>query len=235
MHGLGVEAEGRSLIFGGPQPNPPGPTGNTTTGEITYGGGAIYEWRHFKNFTPYGKLLWEQGIADFNVDVPHYSRDNRSVLAPGAGVEYRITRHIVIRADYEKQWWQRLFQNHQISTPTGIAIEPRGVARGRVLPVQPHSSEAGRKERLNFGSPSASPAAHHPAPELQLERQITCHHVLNCTCTLHQRTDFPRWESGSFDGGAPCIGNSFWRHSLLPPLFPSLLKIVRTPYLARCR
>jgi opacity protein-like surface antigen len=130
LHGLGVEAEGRSVIFGGPQPNPPGPTLNTTTGEITYGGGAIYEWRHFKNFTPYGKLLWEQGIADFNVGVPHYSRDNRSVLAPGAGVEYRITRHIVIRADYEKQWWQRLFQNHQISTPTGIAIEPRGVTVG---------------------------------------------------------------------------------------------------------
>jgi hypothetical protein len=130
LHGLGVEAEGRSILFGGPQPNPPGPTLNTITGEITYGGGAIYEWRHFRNFTPYGKLLWEQGIADFDVHVQGYSRDNRSLLAPGAGLEYRISRHIVIRADYEKQWWQRLFQNHQISTPTGIAIEPRGVTLG---------------------------------------------------------------------------------------------------------
>ena len=130
LHGLGVEVEGKSLSFGGPQPNPVGPSGHTTTAEFTYGGGAIYEWRHFRNFTPYGKLLWEQGIIDFNVDVPHYSRDNRSLLAPGAGFEFRITRHIVFRADYERQWWQRLFQNHQLSTPTGIAIEPRGVALG---------------------------------------------------------------------------------------------------------
>ena len=131
LHPLGVEVEGRSTIFGGPQPNPVGRSGNTTTGEVTYGGGAIYEWRHFKNFTPYGKILWEQGIIDFNVRVHDYSRDNRSLLAPGVGFEYRITRHIAIRADYERQWWQRLFENHQIPG-TGIAIQPRGVTLGAV-------------------------------------------------------------------------------------------------------
>jgi opacity protein-like surface antigen len=130
FHGLGLDTEGHFISLGGPQPNPAGPTGNTTTSEFTYGGGPIYEWRHFKNFTPYGKFLWEQGIIDFNVGVPHYTDDNRSLWAPGAGIEYRVIRHVVIRADYEHQWWQRLFQNHQLSTPTGIAIEPRGITLG---------------------------------------------------------------------------------------------------------
>ena len=128
---LGVEVEGRSTIFGGPQPNPVCPSLNTTTGEVTYGGGPIYEWRHFKNFTPYGKVLWEQGIVDFNVHVHDYSRDNRSLWAPGVGFEYRVWRHVSIRADYEHQWWQRLFENHQIPG-TGIAIQPRGITLGAV-------------------------------------------------------------------------------------------------------
>jgi hypothetical protein len=128
---LGVEVEGRSTIFGGPQPNPVGPSGNTTSGEITYGGGAIYQWRHFHNFTPYGKFLWEQGIIDFKVGVPGYSRDNRSLLVPGVGFDFRIMKHVLIRADYERQWWQRLFENHQIPG-TGIAIQPRGITLGAV-------------------------------------------------------------------------------------------------------
>ena len=131
LHPLGVEVEGRSTIFGGPQPNPVGPSRYTTSGEVTYGGGAIYEWRHFRNFTPYGKFLWEQGIIDFNVYVPHYSRDNRSLWAPGVGFNFRIMKHVLIRADYEHQWWQRLFEDHQIPG-TGIAIQPRGITLGAV-------------------------------------------------------------------------------------------------------
>jgi hypothetical protein len=134
LHPLGLDIEGHSIQFGGPQPNPVGSSGNTTTREFTYGGGPIYEWRHFKNFTPYGKFLWEQGIIDFNeVDAthPNYRHDNRSLWAPGVGFNFRIMKHVLIRADYEHQWWQRLFENPHLPG-TGIAIQPRGVTLGAV-------------------------------------------------------------------------------------------------------
>jgi opacity protein-like surface antigen len=70
------------------------------------------------------------GSVFFNVNDPTYTHDTRSVWAPGAGFEYKIVRHISIRAEYEKQYWQRLFQMHQVANPTGILIEPRGVTLG---------------------------------------------------------------------------------------------------------
>ena len=143
LHPLGLDMEGHFITFGGPQPQLAGQSTFTTTRELTYGGGPIYEWRHFKRFTPYAKFLWEQGNIDFNAGIPSYTHDNRSDWAPGAGFEYRMMRHISIRADYEKQYWQRLFEDHAITTPTGIAIVPRGVTLGASYEF----------DRLHFGGP----------------------------------------------------------------------------------
>jgi opacity protein-like surface antigen len=132
VHGFGVEMVGHDISFGGPQPQPASGGNSYTTREDTFGGGPIYHWRHFKNFTPYGKFLCEQGSIDFNVNVSNYKHDNRTLYAVGAGFDYKLVHHISFRADFEKQWWQRLFQNHSISTPTGIAIEPRGLTLGAV-------------------------------------------------------------------------------------------------------
>jgi hypothetical protein len=130
--------------MGGPQPIPSLANHGTTSREDTFGGGPIYEWRHFKRFTPYGKFLWEQGSIDFNVGVPGYTHDNRSVSEAGAGFELKLVHHISFRAEFEKQWWQRLFENHQIVTPTGIALEPRGVTVGAMYEF----------DRLHFGGPA---------------------------------------------------------------------------------
>jgi hypothetical protein len=132
VHGLGLEATGHDIQFGGPEPQPVLPGNGYMTREDTFGGGPIYHWGHFKNFTPYGKFLWEQGSIDFNVGVPNYKHDNRTLYAVGGGFDYKLVHHISFRADFEKQWWQRLFQDHTISAPTGIAIEPRGLTLGAV-------------------------------------------------------------------------------------------------------
>jgi hypothetical protein len=130
VHGLGIEVEGHEISFGGPQPQVLTSNASIVTRQDTYGGGPIYEWRHFKNFVPYGKFLWEQGSIDFNVGVPTYKHDNRSLYEYGAGFSYRLVHHIAIRGEFDKQVWQRLFQNHAVTTVTGIILEPRGATLG---------------------------------------------------------------------------------------------------------
>jgi hypothetical protein len=130
LHPLGLEIEGQDLSFGGPQPNPPGVTLNQVSREDSYGGGPIYEYRHFKNFTPYGKFLWEQGSIDFNVQLPYYKHDNRTLYTPGVGFQYRLMHHVSFRAEYEMQFWQRLFQNHAVAATTGVELKPRGITLG---------------------------------------------------------------------------------------------------------
>jgi Outer membrane protein beta-barrel domain len=125
LQGLGLALEGRDLVINPPASQP-------TLREDTGGGGAIYSWRHFKNFTPFGKYLYEQGSVDFNLGVSYYKHDDRSLNAFDGGFDYRITRHISVRADYEEQFWQRLFVNHAISTANGLAMRPRGVTVGAV-------------------------------------------------------------------------------------------------------
>ena len=128
--GFGLEMEGHDISFGGPQPPAALSSGMTVTREDTFGGGPMYEWRHFKRFIPYGKFLWEQGSIDFNVGVPNYKHDNRSLYEGGAGFNYRLVHHIAIRGEFDYQFWQRLFQNHAVTTPTGIVLEPRGATLG---------------------------------------------------------------------------------------------------------
>jgi opacity protein-like surface antigen len=124
FHGLGLELEGRDISIGRPSTAP------SNLREDTAGGGAIYGWRHFRNFTPYGKFLVEQASIDFHTSVPTYNHDTRDLFAGGAGVDYRIGHNIWVRGGYEYEYWQRLFQNHQVSTHTGILVRPRGVTVG---------------------------------------------------------------------------------------------------------
>jgi opacity protein-like surface antigen len=124
IHGLGLEIEGRDLSFGRPSTQP------SNFREDTGGGGAIYSWRHFRDFSPYGKFLWEQASIDFHTSDPTYNHDNRSLYAAGAGFEYRIWRDVSVRAEYEEQVWQRLFENHALPYANGLQLKPRGITIG---------------------------------------------------------------------------------------------------------
>jgi opacity protein-like surface antigen len=124
LRGLGIEAEGRDICFGRPSDQP------SNLAEQTGGGGAIYSWRHFHNFAPYAKFQWEHANIDFDLGIPNYGHDTRDLYAGGVGVDYRISRYVWVRAGYEQQFWQRLFQNHAVSTPTGIVLKPQGVTIG---------------------------------------------------------------------------------------------------------
>jgi opacity protein-like surface antigen len=119
MHGIGVEAEAHTISADRPKDLP------TNFRQDTAGGGAIYTWRHYHNFHPYGKFLVEFGSIDFLgafPRLPYYSHDTRTVYAPGGGVEYRVFRNIWVRGDYEYQMWPHIFQHSQTLDPTGFTI-----------------------------------------------------------------------------------------------------------------
>jgi len=122
LHGLGLEAEARDISFGRPSYAP------SNLREDTGGGGAIYSWRHFHNFSPYAKFQWEHASIDFHY--PGYGHDTRDLWAGGVGVDYRVGHNIWVRVGCEEQYWQRLFQDHAVSTPTGVILRPRGVTIG---------------------------------------------------------------------------------------------------------
>lgn len=113
LHGFGIEVEGRDLNYGrtGGVPN---------LRQDTAEGGAIYTWRHYRNFHPYAKYLIGFGSIDFP---PYgtYSHDTRTVLIPGGGAEYRAYRNIWVRGDYEYQYWRHIFGPHDLN-PNGVTI-----------------------------------------------------------------------------------------------------------------
>ncbi len=114
LRGLGMEVEGRDLNYGR--------TGSDAKlRQDTAAGGVIYTWRHNRKFQPYGKFLVGYGSIDFNVNVPGYTHDSRTVYAPGGGAEYRAWRNVWLRGNYEYQFWTN-FVNHHALNPNGFTI-----------------------------------------------------------------------------------------------------------------
>ena len=119
LHGIGVELEARDAHW-----TLPGLPANLR--QVTIGGGALYTWRHFQNFSPYAKFEMGWGRDDFpNEDPPGtkpFQHDVLIYMAPGAGLEYRVYRQIWVRADYEYQRWGPLPPNNHNPTPHGFTI-----------------------------------------------------------------------------------------------------------------
>jgi len=124
LHGVGLELEGRDISIG-PQANQP-----TNLREDTGGGGAIYSYRHFRKFVPYGKFMWEHASIDFHTSNPNYNHDTRSLYAGGLGVDCYVWHNVWFRAGFEEQIWERLFESHTNPSGTGIGMKPRGVTIG---------------------------------------------------------------------------------------------------------
>ena len=115
LRGLGIEAEGRDLNYGR--------TGTMDNLRFdTIAGGPIYTFRHYRRFHPYGKFLFGFGSIDFTSSLPTYSHDTREFYDPGVGLDYRLTRTIWLRGDYQYQIWPDLFP--------GGALHPNGFTIG---------------------------------------------------------------------------------------------------------
>jgi opacity protein-like surface antigen len=124
LDGLGLETEARDISLNKhEQPGNADPerSGQANTRQDTFGAGAIYSWRHFRNFHPYAKGLISLGSVDFISPSPTYSHDTRTVISAGGGFEYRFFRQLWARADYEYQDWGMLLHN---------TLNPQGFTAG---------------------------------------------------------------------------------------------------------
>jgi hypothetical protein len=90
---LGVEAEARWLKL-------------NETADVhaeTYMGGPRFTFRHLGRFQPYAKVLFGDGQFTFPYN---YAHGDYFVVAPGVGVDFRMTHRIYFRlADFEYQDW----------------------------------------------------------------------------------------------------------------------------------
>jgi opacity protein-like surface antigen len=122
LQGLAVEAEARDLNYGR------WGTEQSNLRQDTAGGGLIYSWHHFNKFRPYAKLVEEFGNTDYGMNTAMRYNATRNFLAGGGGVEYRVMRHLWVRADYEYQSWRDFFK---YTVPAG-RMNPQGVTVGAV-------------------------------------------------------------------------------------------------------
>jgi hypothetical protein len=120
-HGLGINAEGHSMID----------TSNTPTSEFKYfvgEGGLIYTYHRWHKFRPYAKA--EFGFASFGF--PHkstskYKSDTRNTWAIGGGFEYPVAKHIWARVDYTRDRLIGLAYRNPMTMKT---INPSGISIG---------------------------------------------------------------------------------------------------------
>jgi hypothetical protein len=118
LHPFNVELQYRSIFAGGT-------LAQANLNEGSYGGGVTYTWRHFRNFSPYGKYIMSLGTISFPpISVPgnpSYSHDSRFTNDLGGGFEYRLTRHIWARADYECDLWGHIYGLSEFA-PQGFTV-----------------------------------------------------------------------------------------------------------------
>jgi hypothetical protein len=112
IHGLGAEVEGRDINFNRP-------TGIPKMRQDTALIGPIYSLPYFKNVRPYGKYLLGIGSIDF--PGYYYTHDTFLIQAPGAGIDFRIWKHLWARGDYEYQFWHHTFGNNDLN-PNGASF-----------------------------------------------------------------------------------------------------------------
>ena len=91
FHHLGAEGEVRFLRF----------HQSSNIHEDHYLVGPRYSFQHGR-FSPYVKFLIGAGELNYQDHVGH---SGFFAIAPGGGVDYRLSRHFNLRADYEYQYW----------------------------------------------------------------------------------------------------------------------------------
>jgi len=120
LHGIGIEASVRDISLGRSASQPP------NLREDVAEGGVFYSWRHFRSFRPYVKGAGGYGNADYEGSKSARRNESRTISAVGGGVEFRATRRIWVRADYEYQIWPDFFK---ATKPAGL-LTPQGFTVG---------------------------------------------------------------------------------------------------------
>jgi hypothetical protein len=117
LRGIGIEIEGRDINWGAPTAI----KGHRMT---TGSGGVIYEWRggeRLPRFRPYGKFLIGFGGIAFPGNAPNYNHDTPTVYEPGAGLNVRAWKQLLVRGEYVYQWWPNMFGSGSL-TPNGFTV-----------------------------------------------------------------------------------------------------------------
>ncbi len=129
LYGLGIQAEGLDLNYFRSGSLPPYDRVDVASG------GLIYSWPRYRDFRPYAKLMMGYGNAD-EQNIPFNERwtDSRTVTSGGAGLDYRVSRNVWLRVDYEYQSWPTFFK-HPKNPNTGITppaqrLKPQGFTIG---------------------------------------------------------------------------------------------------------
>ncbi|MDR3742402.1 MAG: outer membrane beta-barrel protein [Terracidiphilus sp.] len=120
--GLGVIAEGHSMIAGGDNAY------HADQYKYFSGqGGLVYTYHRWHNVAPFIKA--EVGFSSLSFphrSTSHYTHDTRTTYAYGAGFEYKIVRHIWARADYTfdnfPDFYSTVTGKHHTLNPNGITV-----------------------------------------------------------------------------------------------------------------
>jgi hypothetical protein len=114
---LGLEGEGRWLMFGGAH----------GFSESSYLVGPRYRFYYKSDkYQPYAKFLVGAGEINFPYDLAH---GGYFVMAPGGGIDVALNEHWKVRADYEFQIWPRAPGIPDIQSGS---FHPNGVSVGFV-------------------------------------------------------------------------------------------------------
>jgi opacity protein-like surface antigen len=126
LNGIGVEVEARDLNLDRSSTDAPNHR------QDYVGGGLIYSWPHFRQLRPYAKLFMGYGNQDETVlkSGLRYS-DSRTVTSGGGGVDFRATRQLWLRVDYEYQSWPTIFKHPDTAIPAG-RLNPQGFTVGAI-------------------------------------------------------------------------------------------------------
>jgi hypothetical protein len=119
LQGIGLEAEARDLNFGRSATLPP------ALWEDVEEGGVIYSWPHYRNFRPYAKVMFGYGNTHYTDDpTVKYRAESRNFTSGGGGVDYRVSRNIWVRVDYEYQSWPDFFKHPSSTVPPAPPVYP---------------------------------------------------------------------------------------------------------------
>ena len=83
-------------------------------------GGVSYQFSKWSRVRPYGKYLIGFGSIYFPTMPNGYNHDTRIILAPGGGIDIRLSHRLSIRGDYEYQYWRQIFGQHDLN-PNGFS------------------------------------------------------------------------------------------------------------------
>jgi opacity protein-like surface antigen len=119
-HRLGIELEGRTIQF----------DEQDNTRQDIASGGFRYVLHRGSRFRPYAKALAGLGSADFYGGTYKYHPDRHhdtfSTVTAGGGLDYAVSPHFILRADYEYQFWfdygRGALGGKGTVNPTGVSL-----------------------------------------------------------------------------------------------------------------